>query len=114
MSFSEISSPCTWPELFGEVEDYCINIDRSTNNPSIENYSFTSINTIVTDNLYLKNISEFQSSSYQYSIFNSNGQLIEKGNLKDNLIDCSHLSNSIYFIKIEGANLIQSFKFIKI
>jgi hypothetical protein len=114
MSFAEISSPCTWPELFGEVEDYCINIDRSTNNPSIENNSFSSINTIVTDNLYLRNIPEFQNASHQYSIFNSHGQLIVKGNIKDNLIDCSHLSNSIYFIKIEGNNLIQSFKFIKI
>ncbi|MFC0603247.1 S8 family serine peptidase [Winogradskyella pulchriflava] len=82
---------------------------------STEDYSYTNLTIYpnpVVDNLH---ISTYKLSSIKnYTITNISGQLLKTGIIEDNSIDCSFLSEGVYFVKLTSDSGISELrKFIK-
>jgi hypothetical protein len=113
MSFTEIGTPCEINELFGEVEDYCVNIEEATHSPILQN-SEMYISNPVSNFLHIDLHNSFNATQINYTIFDMNGKIILKGKSDGTLIDCTYLKNGIYLINLSSPELNQTFKFVKI
>lgn len=112
MSFSATDSPCTWNELFGEVEDYCIQIESP--NFTAEFDKVLNVSTIISDNMYLNIEDPEIFERITYEIYSMTGQILLKDKLTKNVINCSHLPTGTYFMVLSSTHVRQSFKFIKL
>jgi serine protease len=113
MSFTEIGTPCEINELFGEVEDYCVNIEEATHSPILQN-SENYISNPVSNFLHIDLHDSYDKTKINYTIFDMNGKIILKGKSEGTSIDCTYLKNGIYLINLSSPELNQTFKFVKI
>jgi len=82
----------------------CTGIDELDNNQSIIFYPNPFTNAI-----YVKAEGDIKNKTF--IIYNTSGQVIQKGVLNGNKINCSDFSKGLYFIKLEGST--QTFKLVK-
>jgi hypothetical protein len=82
----------------------CTGIDELDNNQSIIFYPNP-----FTNEIYVKAEGDIKNKTY--IIYNTSGQVIQKGFLNGNKINCSDFSKGLYFIKLEGSY--HTFKMVK-
>lgn len=94
----------TSPALSNVFVSLCTNIEELDNNSSIIFYPNP-----FTNEIYFSTESNIVNK--QYFIYNTCGQLIDKGILNCNKINCNDFSKGLYFIKLEGTA--KTFKLVK-
>ena len=92
------------PALSIVIVNACTSIEELENNQSIVFFPNP-----FTNEIYVKAEGDIKNKTYL--IYNTSGQVIQKGILNGNKINCADFSKGLYFIKIEGSP--QAFKLVK-
>ncbi|SFI25872.1 reprolysin-like metallopeptidase [Halpernia frigidisoli] len=103
------TNPCT-SYSFGEIEDYAVKI--SANLATGENTKENSFQVYPNPATDILNVTKVNNKAV-YSIYNVAGQIVSKGNVKENKVQVSNLVKGVYIISIENNGETSKVKFIK-
>ncbi len=100
-------TPCG-DSMYGQVEDYTINIRTLATNEN----SLSDMQVYPNPAADILNVSKVSNNAL-YAIYNVSGQLISKGKITDNKVSVSKLQAGVYIISVEDRGNVEKVKFIK-
>ena len=100
-------TPCG-DSMYGQVEDYTINIRTLATNEN----SLSDMQVYPNPAADILNVSKVSNNAL-YAIYNVSGQLISKGKITDNKVSVSKLQAGVYIISVEDKGNVEKVKFIK-